>query len=1259
MSRLSVKVTRSEQVILPKVYSGHSHFGHLLILLISFLTLVITQNQSFAATKGKEKPATSSSKLESMMALAENMGSLPVIIKFNVDSQPEGNLAAAAVVDQQRLIYSAQSALLSKLSKYKPKKVKQFDHLPFTAMELTADGIKAAMENPQVAAIYEDQLSRPTLADSSPLIGATAAASSGDTGLGQTVAILDTGVDKTHSFLTGKVIHEACFSRTINSQGSTTVCPNGDSSQIGSGAGIPCSGSINGCNHGTHVAGIAAGKGTGFSGVAKDASIMAIQVFSSFTGASNCGNSSPCALSYTSDQILALEHVYSQRNNFNIASVNMSLGGGQFTSSCDSDPRKAAIDLLRSAGIATVISSGNEGFTNSMGAPACISSAISVGSTTKADSVSSFSNSASFLDLLAPGSSINSSIPGGSFSFFSGTSMASPQVAGAFAILKSRSPTANVDQIESTLKSTGISVSDSRNGISKPRIKIDSALAALIPPAVPTLFISPTDGFTIVGAQGGPFNPTLKSYTLSNITSSGQSLNYSVSENASWLQVSGASGSIPAGGSGTVSVSVSSAANNLSLGTYSATITFTNNTNNAGNLTVTVSLIVSGDNNFFANAIPIGQSGQRTGTLPANNSSASVESGEPNHAKKDGNKSLWWKWSAPSNGDITIETCGSNFDTVLGIYTGTQVNALSEVTSNDDSCGTQSSVSFSARAGITYYIAVDGFNGASGSITLSWNFTSDSTPSPNISVLPASDVTFTGSSSGPFSPGSKSYSVTNVGSGVQTITVSTPSWLSASTQNFTLAPGNSQSISFSVNSSTASIPAGVYSGLIDFGFTARAVILNLTSGTLTNDNFQNAISISGNTQSIAWNTNSASKQTGEPSHAGNSGGKSVWWKWTANKSDLLIIDTEGSTFDTTLGVYTGNNVSLLTEVASDDDSGTSLLSRLAIPTTAGTTYYIAVDGYNGDSGSLQLNLLQIKSNNDLNGDGKSDILWRHASSGNNHLYAMNGRTITSTIGINTEPDLQWKIVGTGDFNGDGKSDILWRHAITGTNWLYLMNGSSIIASSQINTEPDTNWKVAATGDFNGDGKADILWRHALTGDNWLYFMNGATIVTRSQLNTISDLNWSVAGTGDFNGDDKDDILWRNHQNGRIWMYLLNGTTIETSAHVAFTGQDWEIQGTGDFNGDGKEDILWRNNIHGRVWAYLMNGAAITTSNHLAFSDLDWDIQTTGDYNGDGKTDVLWRNNISGLNWMYLLNGLNIIDNNSVDIVPDLNWKVVK
>jgi subtilisin family serine protease len=299
-------------------------------------------------------------------------------------------------------------------------------------------------------------------------------------GTGWTVAVLDTGVDKTHPFLNGKVVDEAYYS----SNGS---CPNGSMEQIGAGASVPCTYAAGGCQHGTHVAGIAAGRGTSFSGVARGANIIAMQVFSRLTG-SACTDAGvdedPCALTYRSDYTKGLERVYTLRGTYQIAAVNLSLGGGEYTTQAACDEanlmQKMAIDNLRSVGIATVVASGNNDFSDGLNAPACLSSAVSVGATTKTDMIPSFSNSAPFLSLLAPGVDIRSSIPGGGFAAKDGTSMATPHVAGAWAIMKQKFPAASVSSVLNALQTTGLPIQDPSNGVTTPRIRIFHALQRVI-----------------------------------------------------------------------------------------------------------------------------------------------------------------------------------------------------------------------------------------------------------------------------------------------------------------------------------------------------------------------------------------------------------------------------------------------------------------------------------------------------------------------------------------------------------------------------------------------------------------------------------------------------------------------------------------------------------------------------------------------------------------------------------------------------------
>lgn len=140
-------------------------------------------------------------------------------------------------------------------------------------------------------------------------------------------------------------------------------------------------------------------------------------------------------------------------------------------------------------------------------------------------------------------------------------------------------------------------------------------------------------------------------------------------------------------------------------------------------------------NNDFANAqIISGACGSISGT----NLGANKESGEPSHSPDGdpGGHSVWYQWQAPSSGSTTMTTAGSNYDTVLAVYTGNGVTTLTAIAKNDDAAPPgllTSSVTFTATAGTTYQIAVDGWNGDAGNITLNW--TSGNCPTID-SVMP-------------------------------------------------------------------------------------------------------------------------------------------------------------------------------------------------------------------------------------------------------------------------------------------------------------------------------------------------------------------------------------------------------------------------------------------------------------------------------------------------------------------------------------------
>jgi len=676
-----------------------------------------------------------------MLQKAEREGSIRAIVGLRTEFVPEGRLSRAEAAAQRRGIENVGQELRAELAETGFRTLREYDTVPYIALSLSPRAFRAVQNSPRVTTIQEDVAVPATLEESAPVVQGPTMWTNGLTGTGKAIAILDTGVDADHFFFGDRVVAEACFS-------SGSDCPNGMTTQTtGTGAGEPCTYAAQGCQHGTHVAGIAAGNGnSAIFGVAPNAKIVSIQVFSRSTGAA-CNNDpngeDPCPTTSTSDQIAALEHVLdlSERDDLTFSAVNMSLGGGNFTSACDTDARKAAIDNLSSISAATVISSGNSSFKNAVGAPACISSAITVGSTTKPtltedDSIAPTSNMSSLVDLLAPGVGINSSIPGGGFDTKSGTSMAAPHVSGAWALLEQKDAGNTVSSIEQLLQMTGTPVTDNRTGGTITKRRINIADAANVRP--------PNDGFSfprdIVGSSvslsGLNGGATRESGEPDHLPVGG-----SLGENSVWYRWTAPT-------TGRVSVNTCTSSFDTALAAYTGGTTFPSLTqvandddgcdapNGSGSQIsfdavagTSYRIAVAG---FRANTMGEGMFTLKVGyapppnddfaaAQPINRAPASVagrtvgatrEPDEPDHLPPfggiRGERSVWYSWTAPTSGRVFLNTCTTNIDTILAVYMGGSLASLSQIASNQngDGCAEGSRLSFNAVEGRDYSIAV-------------------------------------------------------------------------------------------------------------------------------------------------------------------------------------------------------------------------------------------------------------------------------------------------------------------------------------------------------------------------------------------------------------------------------------------------------------------------------------------------------------------------------------------------------------------------
>jgi len=410
-------------------------------------------------------------------------------------------------------------------------------------------------------------------------------------------------------------------------------------------------------------------------------------------------------------------------------------------------------------------------------------------------------------------------------------------------------------------------------------------------------------------------------------------------------------------------------------------------------------------NDSFANAEIVTNTGTTPVVINGNSGGASKETGEPgstsaNLASSLGSRSVWYRWTPPAGiTAASIDTFGTKFDTLLGVYTGTSVNNLTLVAANDDSNGytRNSSVYFTVTAGTTYYILLDQWtnpdalgNGTAFRITLK-----PYTKPVNDDFAGAQDlggfVTLANQTTGPatYEVGEPQH---NEPSPVGTWTANAASiwykWTAPLTRSNVRVAIQSGVLPGGVVA-TGSHRIGVYTGSSVTALTRigsnettanvsnqqAVVTFNAVAGTTyyfavatsdahrspftlyftatnaaPNNSFANRIVLPESDTTVYGDTFSASAESGEPLHSGSLvPGQSVWWRFNATASSYIVeVSTEGSDYDTVLAVYTGTAVNALTRIAQNDDdtfsNSEATYSRIAFLANKGSNYAIVVTG---------------------------------------------------------------------------------------------------------------------------------------------------------------------------------------------------------------------------------------------------------------------------------------------------------------------------
>lgn len=406
-------------------------------------------------------------------------------------------------------------------------------------------------------------------------------------------------------------------------------------------------------------------------------------------------------------------------------------------------------------------------------------------------------------------------------------------------------------------------------------------------------------------------------------------------------------------------------------GLYSAVVADSVGATSSSNakLSFNIQLVAGNTIDHFTNRFNLSGT---NGYLKTANFLASAETGEPRHAGVTGGKSIWFRILPRSAGIVTISARGSGLDTLLAAYTGTSVGQLSLVskTAADDDGGgyLTSEISFNATGDTEYQIAVDGFQGTTGDIILHWQIEATVDLLPNITFMSPSQTVPLGTTNFSFFYGA------DTGNGLW-LHNNLPTAVSQST--YTIAQVDDSSVGryhVQITSSKGrrvfTVPADLQINFTDGGsdpnVAALDKLLAASEGLRTRGNGfgsggkgppSSSVGTSrGYTTTQIFSTVGSTKDDGEPNHCGEPGGASEWFVYQAPDNGTMYVNTEGSTYNTVLAVYTGTgDFSGLTSVGCDNKPGNGG-ERVWINATSNTLYYIAVDGVGGASGTVHLNV---------------------------------------------------------------------------------------------------------------------------------------------------------------------------------------------------------------------------------------------------------------------------------------------------------------
>lgn len=262
----------------------------------------------------------------------------------------------------------------------------------------------------------------------------------------------------------------------------------------------------------------------------------------------------------------------------------------------------------------------------------------------------------------------------------------------------------------------------------------------------------------------------------------------------------------------------------------------------------------------------------------------------------------------------------------------------------------------------------------------------------------------------------------------------------------------------------------------------------------------------------------------------------------------------------------------------------------------------------------ELPRIPVLQSADLNGDGRTDLLFENTQQGRFEYRLMAGSSVLQSVVLDITPGY-W-IGAVGDFDQDGRSDLVWTSAGREL-WMWRPRADG---SFQIDYAGryDAGWALIGAGDFTGDLRPELLLHNRALGIVSYWSMQGP-VQTASRTFEVTPGYW-VAAIADFSSSPGHELLWTS-TNRDLWHWnFANGTP--SAAYGGSYVSGWRVAGARDFNGDGRADLFLHNSMTARAAYSLRNGTSTTLYYEFDITP-GYALTAVGDFNGDGRADVAW------------------------------------